>query len=445
MRKVLSSMVALALMPTPALSEINLYKELDREVTYLNQSPGHKQKDFVQWMEAYLLEYQSWRTAYLEEFDQYRADIIGEWGTGEISKSLTTVKYSQNKQSKTVVDYDNNEIRVAVLVDASLSEEEAKKKLNLKLSQVLDDKKSSIIISAGIENPEELVNGNVTTKPIEYSKDNEKDAQQLIISQTNSQLNELDKEAERFIADNSQMEAAIEEATHTQKKALIANAQKRINALNTVYEEKRSQRDNSELKDKKVVEYRVSLPKNSLSKRAGKFVNLAEKESLEWKVPASLIMAIMHSESSFDPKAKSLVPAYGLMQIVPTTAGHDVNRKFRRIDKPMRSSELYIPETNIETGAAYLHILDTQYLKRINNPESRLYCTIAAYNTGAGNVAKAFNPNGSRNITNAAEIINELSASDVYQKLLANLPYDETKHYLKKVTSRIELYKEKAI
>lgn len=445
MKKVLSVMIALALMPTSTFAEKDLFSELDSEVAQLNQSPKKKQEEFVKWMATYLTEYQGWRTAYLEEFDQYRAAVIGEWGTGEISKSLTKVEYSQDKQSKTVVDYENNELRVAVLVDASVSEDAAQQQLEEKLAQVMEDKDSLLLTSAGIENTAELTQGKVATKPVEFSERNEKEAQQLIIAQTNSQLNELDKEAERFIKGRTQLEAVVGEATHTQKIALITNAKKRMSALNQVYKENQNKRDNSELAKKKVVEYRVSLPKNSLSKRAEKFVGLAEKESQEWEIPASLIMAIMHSESSFDPKAKSLVPAYGLMQIVPTTAGHDVNRKFRKIDSPMRSTDLYIPETNVETGTAYLHILDTQYLKRIENPESRLYCIISAYNTGAGNVAKAFNPNGSRNINRAAKIINKMSADEVYQKLLSNLPYDETKYYLKKVTSRIDLYKTKVI
>ena len=154
-------------------------------------------------------------------------------------------------------------------------------------------------------------------------------------------------------------------------------------------------------------------------------------------------MAVIHSESSFDPKATSPIPAYGLMQIVPTTAGYDVNQIVRKISEPMSSGDLYVPDVNVETGAAYLNILNKRYLKSIENDESRLYCMIAAYNTGAGNVAKAFNADGARNIRKAAKVINKMAPDEVYQHLLHNLPYDETKHYLKKVSSRIELYQNK--
>ncbi|WP_275723473.1 transglycosylase SLT domain-containing protein [Vibrio furnissii] len=191
---------------------------------------------------------------------------------------------------------------------------------------------------------------------------------------------------------------------------------------------------------KKVISYKISLPNNSLAKRASHYQPLALEESEKWSVDPALVMAIMHSESAFRPEAKSYVPAFGLMQIVPTTAGHDVNRQMRKIDAPMKESELYQPPVNVETGTAYLHILQSKYLKRIEDKQSRLYCTIAAYNTGAGNVARAFNADRSTNIRKAAGEINQLTPDQVYQTLMNNLPYDETKTYLKKVSSRLALY-----
>lgn len=194
-------------------------------------------------------------------------------------------------------------------------------------------------------------------------------------------------------------------------------------------------------KPKKVVSYKVQLPENSLKTRASKYAPLAEKESKNWEVDAALIMAIMHSESAFRADAKSHIPAFGLMQVVPTSAGHDVNKQVRNIDAPMKPSELYQPLINVETGTAYLDILNRKYLRKIENDESRLYCVIAAYNTGAGNVARAFNLDRSTNIGKASKIINSMSPEEVYEQLMVKLPYDETKGYLKKVSSRIALYK----
>lgn len=195
---------------------------------------------------------------------------------------------------------------------------------------------------------------------------------------------------------------------------------------------------------KKVINYKISLPNNSLAKRASHYQPLALQESDKWSIDSALVMAIMHSESAFRPEAKSFVPAFGLMQIVPTTAGHDVNRQVRHLDAPMKESDLYQPPINVETGTAYINILQTKYLKNIDNKQSLLYCTIAAYNTGAGNVARAFNSDRSTNINKATQKINQLTPEQVYQTLMDNLPYDETKTYLKKVTSRLSLYQPKA-
>src|SRR5690606_40897703 len=71
-----------------------------------------------------------------------------------------------------------------------------------------------------------------------------------------------------------------------------------------------------------------------------------------------------------------------------------------------RSSDL--TDDNIKFGSAYLSILDSTYLAGIKHPTSRLYCAIAAYNTGAGNVASVFHPKGEKRIAEAVNIINEL-------------------------------------
>jgi len=146
----------------------------------------------------------------------------------------------------------------------------------------------------------------------------------------------------------------------------------------------------------------------------------------------------MHSESSFNPRARSHVPAYGLMQIVPKTAGRDTYKFLYKKDKLVSGNYLYNSTNNIKMGSAYLHILYYRYLKKIKNPDSRLYCTIAAYNTGAGNIAYAFTR--TYNMNKAAPLINAMTPKQVYNKLMKDLRFDEPKHYLKKVSSRMAAY-----
>ena len=146
----------------------------------------------------------------------------------------------------------------------------------------------------------------------------------------------------------------------------------------------------------------------------------------------------MHSESSFNPRARSHIPAYGLMQIVPRSAGLDSFQFLYKEKKVVSGSYLYNSKNNIKMGSAYLHLLYFKYLKNIKNLDSRLYCTIAAYNTGPGNIAWAFTKSNS--MKKAAPYINTKKPKEVYEMLLKNLRYDEPKHYLKKVTKRMSAY-----
>ena len=65
-----------------------------------------------------------------------------------------------------------------------------------------------------------------------------------------------------------------------------------------------------------------------------------------------------------------------------------------------------------------------------------LIALIAAYNTGPGNVLRTF----SKNRTTAVQQINGLQPAVLYDKLRSNLPYQETRNYLEKVTTYRKSY-----
>ncbi|VFS53132.1 Endo-type membrane-bound lytic murein transglycosylase A precursor [Budvicia aquatica] len=68
----------------------------------------------------------------------------------------------------------------------------------------------------------------------------------------------------------------------------------------------------------------IPLVPNHLDKRAHKYLPLVRKAALKYKVEESLILAIMQTESSFNPYAVSRSDAMGLMQVMQHTAGKDV-------------------------------------------------------------------------------------------------------------------------
>ncbi|MEZ9398690.1 transglycosylase SLT domain-containing protein [Vibrio splendidus] len=501
--KTVLAVVISAAVSTQALAVSEDQKQqLDNAIVKVSQSQEDKIKEFHAYVNAYLDEYEAWRDEYTNKLDQRRSDLIKNWGEGEVSSQTKQVEYSQDDQVKTAVDYESNTATVSVLVDEDSTPE--------KIKALVKD------IPVEVEGQSvELAELKAEDHAVLYSLKKEQQEKDFVIEQTQSQMNELDVQAERLIQSNTGIpDSFIYQRAHNKKLALLSKAQQRIAAQTELYDEMRakygievtrpepkvevvepvekveSPKEVAKLepvaepkqpskvvektienaaekvpetnavkleaavkpvpavevaaipvKPKKVVTYKVKLPENSLKARASKYSALAEKESKNWEIDAALIMASMHSESAFRPDAKSHVPAFGLMQVVPTSAGHDVNKQVRNIDAPMKVADLYQPVINVETGTAYLDILNSKYLRKVKNDESRLYCVIAAYNTGAGNVARAFNKDRSTSIGKASKVINELTPQEVYDQLVANLPYDETKNYLKKVNSRIALYK----
>ena len=93
------------------------------------------------------------------------------------------------------------------------------------------------------------------------------------------------------------------------------------------------------------------------------YADVIHDASLESGVDESLIRAIIHAESAFNPRAMSLKGAQGLMQLMPGTAND------------MGVLDAFDPTQNIRGGARYLGLLMKNF-----NGDVRL--TAAAYNAG---------------------------------------------------------------
>ena len=79
--------------------------------------------------------------------------------------------------------------------------------------------------------------------------------------------------------------------------------------------------------------------------------SVAERKTVA-AMPVELVLAIMQTESFFNPKARSHVPAFGLMQLVPRSGAKDALQYLGEEDRILSGAALYVPPRNIELGIA---------------------------------------------------------------------------------------------
>ncbi|MGQ0556921.1 MAG: murein transglycosylase domain-containing protein [Nitrospiraceae bacterium] len=306
------------------------------------------------------------------------------WGEKEVKvpEQKKYVKYTQNYMSRTIVDFDNGTIMVETL-DEKAPKESLKNAIVTTLLTP-DDPRSVDLFS---------------DKPVTLTSDKPPYLLGLVVDQQGQPIR-TPAQAEAFAA--STLETATKsrpvDQNGTAKQALIAE---------------------------------IKMVANFSNKQAEKYRATVTRFAEQFKISPSLIFAVIRTESNFNPFAVSSAPAYGLMQLVPTSGGRDAYRKAKGTDTIPSREYLFDPENNIELGSAYLNVLSYNLLDDIGNEVSREYCVISAYNTGPRNVFKTF----ANDNTAAINQINNLEPPAVYDRLRNNLPYQETRDYLVKVVT----------
>ena len=105
-----------------------------------------------------------------------------------------------------------------------------------------------------------------------------------------------------------------------------------------------------------------------VASRAERFADIIEAHATRQSLNPDLVRAVIQAESAFNPRARSVKGAMGLMQLMPETAA----------EYGVRNP--YDPEENIRAGTAYLASLIDRY-----NDEG---LALAAYNAGPTAVDK---------------------------------------------------------
>lgn len=124
-----------------------------------------------------------------------------------------------------------------------------------------------------------------------------------------------------------------------------------------------------------------------------------------WNLDPYLVISLIKEESHFNSNAKSSSGAVGLMQLIPSTAN------FTAKNYKLYYNSLYNPDDNLKLGTAYLSYV-------IKDCDNVLYA-IAGYNGGHNNI----------------KTWQKYTINNDIDEVIENIPYPESKHYVRKVFS----------
>lgn len=124
-----------------------------------------------------------------------------------------------------------------------------------------------------------------------------------------------------------------------------------------------------------IINLHLDLRLIALTPKILKYKPLIQKYAVKENVDSRLVCALIVQESGFDEKARSVVGAQGLTQLMPTTA------KELGVKDPLDA------EQNIAGAARYLHTLYHAFQESTSDHRHRL--VLASYNGGIGRVRDA--------------------------------------------------------
>jgi membrane-bound lytic murein transglycosylase C len=366
------------------------------------------EREFVQGVASMEKEHKDFAQAAFEEF---RTEVRAMWQDFHVSTKKDWVEYSEDLTGRSRVDFETGEVEVEVLVPEEQAEQNPKaaiERLAREIERLVEDRGKTrdyrLPAAPPVEDPVPAPREEVPAAPLL--------PRPVLEGQLQTQAGqpvspENKKEFAREIVENRPVkEALIETDKGNMVKTQVA----------------------------------FSLVPDHLRIRGEKYLASVRRESGRFDISVPLAFAVIHTESYFNPKATSPAPAYGLMQLVPRSGARDAYRFVYGEDRILPPDYLYVPGNNVELGCAYLGLLKNRYFRNVKDPQNALYCAIASYNTGAGNLSRSLT--GRARIHLAIDRVNTMDPEELYTYLRENLPYRETRDYIRRVRERMHLYQE---
>lgn len=160
---------------------------------------------------------------------------------------------------------------------------------------------------------------------------------------------------------------------------------------------------------------------------------ISEEYGWDWR----LIASVIYHESRFNPEAESWAGAYGLMQIMPSTA------------RSLGVDNFEQPTQNIKAGVLLLDWLDDQLSESVPDSTERIKFVLASYNVGLGHVkdaqrlARKYGKNSEIWDDNVDFYLRNKSSEKYYKDPVVRWGYcrgDESYFYVSKVLTNYQQY-----
>jgi soluble lytic murein transglycosylase len=146
------------------------------------------------------------------------------------------------------------------------------------------------------------------------------------------------------------------------------------------------------------------------------YASLVQSTAEQTDTSPLLLLALIRQESFFDPRAGSISGALGLTQVIPSTA--DEIASDLGMEGEFSSQDLFRPAVSILFGGHYLS-------KQLDAFDGDVAPALAAYNAGPGNASRWLK-----------------AAADDDDLFLEEIPFDQTRAYVKLVTENLNVYQD---
>jgi membrane-bound lytic murein transglycosylase C len=415
MKKTLSALAIISLLAvfTPAQAQDDFDAAFDKMDKAFEKSILEKEKTWDRADAALEKQWELQVKQAEEEWEKLRAAVEQKWDDSFYSTNKEWVDYGEDKDTRSRVNFEEGEIEITTLVPLY--------------------KKSEPKTEETLEAPD-----NNSKPEVEESAISE----QLIDSLTPEEKKKIKAQAEKkieqqlkklFSADNAVQQEVLKDQ--------VVNDEEEVVTTRNIADYIKKEITPKIKLDKKIIKssdgkrrlkytVKIKMVPRHLEIRAGRYKNQVKKYADKYKLDPALVFAVIHTESYFNPLAKSSIPAYGLMQLVPRFAAMEAYHYLHGEKKLVSPDYLYNPDHNITLGATYLHLLNNKYFGKVTNPANRQSISIAAYNCGPTRMNKT--------LVNVYDVNNMGNRELV--KLIRKVAPAETRKYILNVQERMQIY-----